>query len=283
MIIRVQKSRNNPFVIMDKRPLEDARLSFKAKGILAYLLSRPDDWVVRIADLCNHSPDGPTAVRAAMKELAAQGYAILQTIKDKDSGKIEGKEWIIFENPEEKPTCRFPERRFSHDSENPHLTNNEALPIKRPTKEKGADAPAVSSELPDELNCPEFASAWADWKQYRSELKKKLTPSTVARQLKTLVKFGIEGAILAINQSIEQGWTGLFPPKENRRHPADLPKPRKAKSPPPGLLPVSDQPTPGYDKAGNEISMAEWDRLYPLWNYYEVDTLEPCAPPPLAS
>ena len=23
--------------------------------------------------------------------------------------------------------------------------------------------------------------------------------------------------------------------------------------------------------------MAEWERLYPLWDYYEVDTLEPCA------
>jgi len=66
-----------------------------------------------------------------------------------------------------------------------------------------------------------------------------------------------------------------------KRKPGDLPAPRiKAKSPPPGLLPVSDQPTPGYDKGGNEISMAEWERLYPLWNYYEVDTLEPCAARP---
>ncbi len=41
-IIRVKKCQNN-FVMMDKTFLEDTRLSFKAKGILAYLLSKPDN------------------------------------------------------------------------------------------------------------------------------------------------------------------------------------------------------------------------------------------------
>lgn len=36
-VIRVRKSPNR-FVVMDKTFLEDSRLSYKAKGILAYLL-----------------------------------------------------------------------------------------------------------------------------------------------------------------------------------------------------------------------------------------------------
>ena len=39
-VIRVRKRPNN-FVMIDKTFLEDDRLSFKAKGILAYLLSKP--------------------------------------------------------------------------------------------------------------------------------------------------------------------------------------------------------------------------------------------------
>ena len=39
-VIRVRKSPNS-FVTMDKSFLEDSRLSYKAKGILAYLLSKP--------------------------------------------------------------------------------------------------------------------------------------------------------------------------------------------------------------------------------------------------
>ena len=44
-VIRVKKRPSN-FVMMDKTFLEDDRLSYKAKGLLAYLLSKPDDWKV---------------------------------------------------------------------------------------------------------------------------------------------------------------------------------------------------------------------------------------------
>ena len=40
-IIRAQ--RRHRFVIVDQRAVEDSRLSWAARGLLAYLLSRPDD------------------------------------------------------------------------------------------------------------------------------------------------------------------------------------------------------------------------------------------------
>jgi len=309
MIIRVQKARNHPFVIMDKRPLEDARLSFKAKGILAYLLSRPDDWVVRIADLCNHATDGPTAVRAAMNELASLGYAILRSIKEKDSGKMNGREWVIFENPNEskgEPTLRFSERRENPNSENPHLTNNEALLIKRPTKETGAVAPAASSEAanedPEQARKAEhsaFMALWHEAFQIQFGRPYVFQGGVDGKPLKTVLaasKMQAKDLMSIATKAWSKSGRGYFYCEAavtikyfcehinqilselEKRKPGDLPAPRiKAKSPPPGLLPVSDQPTPGYDKDGNEISMAEWERLYPLWDYYEVDTLEPCA------
>ena len=48
-VIRVRKRPNN-FVMLDKTFLEDDRLSFKAKGILAYLLSKPDNWKVIVGE-----------------------------------------------------------------------------------------------------------------------------------------------------------------------------------------------------------------------------------------
>lgn len=41
-IIRVEKHTKN-FVVINKKFLEDKRISFKAKGILTYLLSKPDN------------------------------------------------------------------------------------------------------------------------------------------------------------------------------------------------------------------------------------------------
>jgi DNA-binding transcriptional regulator YhcF (GntR family) len=69
--------------------------------------------------------------------------------------------------------------------------------------------------LPPELDTPEFAEAWAEWEQYRREKKAKLTPTTVKRQLAMLTRLGSDFAIEAISQSIEAGWTGVFPPKQN--------------------------------------------------------------------
>lgn len=42
-IIRTNKSTGN-FFIASKHYVEDTNLSWKAKGIMSYLFSKPDDW-----------------------------------------------------------------------------------------------------------------------------------------------------------------------------------------------------------------------------------------------
>jgi len=72
-IIRVKRLPSN-FVQMHKGFFEDSRLSFKAKGILGYLLTKPDNWAVRVTDLMNHAKDGRDSVYAGLKELQEHGY-----------------------------------------------------------------------------------------------------------------------------------------------------------------------------------------------------------------
>ena len=54
-------------------------------------------------------------------------------------------------------------------------------------------------------------STWADWCQHRREIKKPLTATTCTKQAKTLAGHPDPDAV--INQSISNGWTGLFPDK----------------------------------------------------------------------
>jgi DNA-binding MarR family transcriptional regulator len=56
----------------------------------------------------------------------------------------------------------------------------------------------------------EFANAWIEWETFRKEIKKKITPSTAKKQLTFLGGRGEPEAIAIINQSITNGWTGLF-------------------------------------------------------------------------
>jgi len=77
-------------------------------------------------------------------------------------------------------------------------------------KEEGKRIKVV---FPPELDTPEFAEAWDEWETNRREIKKPLTQMAITKQLNKLKKWGSDLAIETINQSIEAGWTGLFPPK----------------------------------------------------------------------
>lgn len=65
--------------------------------------------------------------------------------------------------------------------------------------------------LPNEFrDSTDFTDAWQEWEQYRKQRKGKLTPITVKHQIKFLSQFNINDAIAIIQQSIQNGWIGLF-------------------------------------------------------------------------
>lgn len=97
-VIRVQKRPNN-FVMMDKSFLEDTRLSYKAKGILAYLLSKPDNWKVIVGNLVNYSTDGKASVYAGLKELKDSGYYEKIPVRNETRTRIIRWESTVYEIP----------------------------------------------------------------------------------------------------------------------------------------------------------------------------------------
>lgn len=97
-VIRVQKRPNN-FVMMDKSFLEDTRLSYKAKGILAYLLSKPDNWKVIVGNLVNYSTDGKASVYAGLKELKECGYYEKTPVRNDKGTRIIRWESTVYEIP----------------------------------------------------------------------------------------------------------------------------------------------------------------------------------------
>src|SRR5688500_12165482 len=99
-IIRICKS-EDPYARVNKKLLEDERLHWKSKGIMAYLLGHKDNWEVRASDLVKRSMDGRDAVYSALSELRQLGYARLETTRK--AGKIVGKRWIIQDSPSPIP------------------------------------------------------------------------------------------------------------------------------------------------------------------------------------
>ena len=72
----------------------DDALSWKAVGLLWYLLSHPDKWRFYRADLIRRHSDGERAVKSGLKELREGGY--LRTVKRQGKdGTFDGYEWYI--------------------------------------------------------------------------------------------------------------------------------------------------------------------------------------------
>lgn len=113
-IIRVQKNKENPYVMINKGFLENVELSWKAKGLLTYLLSRPDNWQIYVSHLIKQSTDGNTAVRSALKELKTFGY--LQKYPVRIGNKIVYWESLVYEIPFEENE-RIKSKKICDDEE----------------------------------------------------------------------------------------------------------------------------------------------------------------------
>lgn len=138
--IVITSRREDPFARVPKSVLDDERLSWKAKGILSYLLGKPTGWKVRVADLVRHSTDGECAVRAALKELRQLGYANLA--KEREGGRIVGWVWQISDTP--IFAASSPDRGFP-DVENHHISKKEVSKIDKSKESKETRNPARRS------------------------------------------------------------------------------------------------------------------------------------------
>lgn len=100
-IIRTRRAPST-FFQARKAPFLDERLSFAARGLLAYLFTKPDNWETRNYDLVNASPGGKAALQSILHELKEYGYISRKSKKNSD-GAFSGWETTVYEDPAENP------------------------------------------------------------------------------------------------------------------------------------------------------------------------------------
>lgn len=119
VIFRVQKKEN--YVVLDKGFLNDSHLSWRAKGLLAYMLSLPNDWLFSISDLAIRSKCGRDTTANIIKELTNAGYIHKEQGRT-NLGKFGKMDLLVYETPQSAP---FTENQVTENplTENP-LTEN---------------------------------------------------------------------------------------------------------------------------------------------------------------
>jgi len=198
--IRVEKSKN--FTTINNEFIFNKNLSLKAKGLLCHLLALPNDWKLYVEEVEKWSTDGKSAIYSAFKELTSNGYMKRKQIRYK--GKIVSWDYIVFE----KPHTDFQEIEKLDVENQPLLNTNIKLNTNNTKTER---------DYPFELNL----DAWNLWKEFRKEqfrtTYKPLGEAAAISKLLRISNNNKENQAKIIQQSIENGWKGLFELKTEKQ------------------------------------------------------------------
>lgn len=122
----IRQKRKERFSIVDNKIIEDKRLSFKARGLLIYMLSKPDDWKFYTDELVKRSAkDGISAIKSALREIEAAGYLVRQQ-GHKKNGQFTSQDWILTDISASSPQAEKPPAD-KPSTEKP-LADNQPLP-----------------------------------------------------------------------------------------------------------------------------------------------------------
>lgn len=152
-VYRVKHQKN--YVVISKEVLENPNISFKAKGLWAYCMSRPDDWVFNITHLSKISQDKKESVYAAIKELENEGYIT------KSQQRKRGKFYLVdYEIHETKIVSNeikeiLPQRQKPDtgkpDTGNPPLLSNDLNQVMKETNKYCPESATLSSSVEEGL------------------------------------------------------------------------------------------------------------------------------------
>lgn len=161
---KVTRIKNTNYTTISNVFLRDKELSLKAKGLLATILSLPENWDFSIKGICATIKEGTTAVYSAINELKEHGYCKVVTYRN-EKGMIVGNDYTFYEDPSMENL---------NVGNQTQINTNISLPNTKDTdnKEKKKEEKEINKEL--------FEQCWIAYKRKGSKKKsleywKKLT------------------------------------------------------------------------------------------------------------
>jgi hypothetical protein len=166
------------FVVFANEIVRDSRLSYKARGILLEILSRPDNWRINADALASSGVDGRHAVLSGLKELRDLGYIITKRHQH-ENGQFETVSYV-YDTPQVTPEAGNP-TPDNPTSENP--TPKEE-PIKKNLIRKNSPATNVATadvvDFGDLGNAQTITASYVD--AFRAKFQKE-PPSALIKRI----------------------------------------------------------------------------------------------------
>lgn len=148
MAILKIKKRKDLFVQIDKKTLEDKNLSFKATGLLAYLMGRPEDWKIIPSHLEKCKTDGLSSIKSALLELRRNDYCHYFEVREK--GVVKETFYYVFEIPTPYSDDMLMEiLEHFKDASEPVTVNYKATKTKEENTQPETEKPLMDNPLAD--------------------------------------------------------------------------------------------------------------------------------------
>ncbi len=133
------------FTVLYNSVLEDPNLSFKAKGLWAYCMSKSTDWQFHVSQLVKTSKEGRDSIYAALRELEAAG--LVKKVQAREEGRFGQVDYEIYPFPAELKKC-LPQTGFPFTA-NPLLPNKDSNQIKNVCYRADAKPKREEKKMPE--------------------------------------------------------------------------------------------------------------------------------------
>jgi len=201
----------DPFARIDKRIIDDSSISWKAKGILLYAFSRPEDWNFYRKEMMSHASDGKHSFDSGIKELESVGYLYKTPSMDKDTNYFTGWEWHFFEVPITKEEFKYFIRNTGNRvfqetgySQKPDTTKKE----EKTKKEKNNNKPPVCRGAPPKAErvVSSFLEDFEIPEALKIVLTSKYSEDEIMRACDVVVAMNPHNVAGALIKALEEGW-----------------------------------------------------------------------------
>lgn len=92
----IRRAKPSAYTAIPNALSQDARLSFEARGVLQYLLSKPDSWVIQFVDVEREGNIGRDKRQRIFAELETAGY--FERVELREGGKFDY-EYVLHDTP----------------------------------------------------------------------------------------------------------------------------------------------------------------------------------------
>ena len=180
-IIRTKREHN--YTVISNKVYEKNQLSWQAMGLLGYLLTKPDNWQVMVADLVNvtkdtKKPTGREGIYNIINELKEKGFISVRKNSDGST------DYTVYDEPFQNPNQGKPNQAEPNQAE-PTLVNTEYKQVLKDSKDGD-----VEGEFPKHLRAQNPSTSAATIFRFSTtgslKTKKRLTQNFAAHKFQAL-------------------------------------------------------------------------------------------------